>query len=227
MLAVARRHFPPSPWRLITLYLQYPTDCPLIDPAHPSTPVPFTRVNGQHASSNMQSYPSPNAVAADNSGPYYSTPSTQQQPGLAHTDDLQLAELSRGLAPIIHANQTGGIPDGHDPRSRGAMNHHYENENHPSGHMQGSHPMGSAGSQYGTPDASMPPRKRSKVSRACDECRRKKIRCDATGEENKDHCSNCKRVGSRCQFSRIPMKRGPSKGYATLILLLRKLTRVP
>lgn len=175
----------------------------------------------------MQSYPSPNAVAADNSGPYYSTPANQQQPGLAHTDDLQLAELSRGLAPIIHANQSGNLSDGHDPRNRGAMNHHYDNnnnnENHPPAHMQGSHPMGHTGGQYGTPDASMPPRKRSKVSRACDECRRKKIRCDA-GDDNKDHCSKCKSVGTRCQFSRIPMKRGPSKGCATPILPLRKLT---
>jgi hypothetical protein len=59
------------------------------------------------------------------------------------------------------------------------------------------------------------PRKRSKVSRACDECRRKKIRCDATTESGEEQCSNCKRVGTHCQFSRIPMKRGPSKGYAS------------
>ncbi|RVD89598.1 uncharacterized protein DFL_000600 [Arthrobotrys flagrans] len=26
-------------------------------------------------------------------------------------------------------------------------------------------------------------------------------------------CSSCKRVGARCSFSRVPMKRGPSKGY--------------
>ncbi|KAI5852871.1 hypothetical protein DFP73DRAFT_470925 [Morchella snyderi] len=57
------------------------------------------------------------------------------------------------------------------------------------------------------------PRKRSKVSRACDECRRKKIRCDATSESGVEQCSSCKRVGSKCSFSRVPMKRGPSKGY--------------
>ncbi|KAF2494527.1 hypothetical protein BU16DRAFT_618600 [Lophium mytilinum] len=56
-------------------------------------------------------------------------------------------------------------------------------------------------------------RKRSKVSRACDECRRKKIRCDATSENGPEACSSCKRTGARCQFSRQPMKRGPSKGY--------------
>lgn len=84
-------------------------------------------------------------------------------------------------------------------------------------------------------------RKRSKVSRACDECRRKKVsirdthttgstscfaimpayltqfesyqvRCDATSESGVETCSNCRRLGVACQFSRVPMKRGPSKG---------------
>ncbi|KAF1845322.1 uncharacterized protein K460DRAFT_416596 [Cucurbitaria berberidis CBS 394.84] len=62
-------------------------------------------------------------------------------------------------------------------------------------------------------DPNDPSRKRSKVSRACDECRRKKIRCDATTENGPESCSSCKRTGARCQFSRQPMKRGPSKGY--------------
>lgn len=62
-----------------------------------------------------------------------------------------------------------------------------------------------------TPDSAN--RKRSKVSRACDECRRKKIRCDATVEQADEACSNCKRTRAICQFSRQPLKRGPSKGY--------------
>ncbi|PKY03171.1 hypothetical protein P168DRAFT_305496 [Aspergillus campestris IBT 28561] len=56
-------------------------------------------------------------------------------------------------------------------------------------------------------------RKRSKISRACDECRRKKVRCDASSETGVETCSNCRRLGVVCQFSRVPMKRGPSKGY--------------
>ncbi|KAI0413152.1 hypothetical protein F5X98DRAFT_297466 [Xylaria grammica] len=59
----------------------------------------------------------------------------------------------------------------------------------------------------------IPPRKRSKVSRACDECRRKKVKCDATSETGDEPCSNCRRSSIRCLFSRIPQKRGPSKGY--------------
>ncbi|KAK7207973.1 hypothetical protein BZA70DRAFT_272627 [Myxozyma melibiosi] len=64
-----------------------------------------------------------------------------------------------------------------------------------------------------TTDSVAHPRKRSKVSRACDECRRKKIRCDATLDGGPEQCSSCRRVGEKCSFSRIPMKRGPSKGY--------------
>ncbi|GAP88351.1 putative c6 finger domain-containing protein [Rosellinia necatrix] len=60
---------------------------------------------------------------------------------------------------------------------------------------------------------SIPPRKRSKVSRACDECRRKKVKCDAASETGEEPCSNCRRSSIRCLFSRIPQKRGPSKGY--------------
>src|SRR5271154_1354892 len=38
------------------------------------------------------------------------------------------------------------------------------------------------------------------------------IRCDATSEANVEQCSSCKRAGVNCSFSRVPMKRGPTKG---------------
>ena len=59
----------------------------------------------------------------------------------------------------------------------------------------------------------IPPRKRSKVSRACDECRRKKIKCDAQLDNGDMPCSSCSRSNIKCLFSRVPQKRGPSKGY--------------
>ncbi len=111
------------------------------------------------------------------------------------------------------------MAEGEDPRNQvqGMISHQYAQDQMQT--TQGSHmppghsPMEHMGGQYASPDGSMAPRKRSKVSRACDECRRKKIRCDATGEPGDDQCSSCKRVGARCEFSRVPMKRGPSKGY--------------
>lgn len=66
----------------------------------------------------------------------------------------------------------------------------------------------------------IPPRKRSKVSRACDECRRKKIKCDAQSDTGEAPCSSCARSSTRCLFSRVPQKRGPSKGYAVPITTL-------
>lgn len=57
------------------------------------------------------------------------------------------------------------------------------------------------------------PRKRSKVSRACDECRRKKVKCDAQLDVGDGVCSGCRRSNIPCLFSRVPQKRGPSKGY--------------
>lgn len=65
--------------------------------------------------------------------------------------------------------------------------------------------------------ADIVPRKRSKVSRACDSCRRKKIRCDAkyltTLLRVTKICNNCSKNNEFCTFSRVPLKRGPSKGY--------------
>ncbi|KAK0382824.1 hypothetical protein NLU13_9919 [Sarocladium strictum] len=66
---------------------------------------------------------------------------------------------------------------------------------------------------YSLPNDHVPPRKRSKVSRACDECRRKKIKCDATSDSGENPCTSCAKSNVRCLFSRVPQKRGPSKGY--------------
>ncbi|KAK5946854.1 hypothetical protein PMZ80_000998 [Knufia obscura] len=66
-----------------------------------------------------------------------------------------------------------------------------------------------------TPAGGDPSRKRSKVSRACDQCRKKKVRCDADSEGTGQlkTCSNCVKSGQTCDYSRVPQKRGPSKGY--------------
>ncbi|CAI5759474.1 unnamed protein product [Candida verbasci] len=62
-----------------------------------------------------------------------------------------------------------------------------------------------------------PPRKRSKISRACDSCRRKKVKCNADYSQALQKvtkiCTNCEKNKEDCLFSRTPLKRGPSKGY--------------
>lgn len=156
----------------------------------------------------MQNYPDPTAVAAESNGPFYS-PNTnqQQQQRLSNPDDLQLAaQLSRGLEPMMEGG--GGNEATHSPQSN--PNHGFSHEQQMIAELN--HGRSMDHSPYPLADGTTP-RKRSKVSRACDECRRKKIRCDATTESGEEQCSSCKRVGTHCQFSRVPMKRGPSKGY--------------
>jgi hypothetical protein len=159
----------------------------------------------------MQSYPDPTAVAAESGGPFYSpSNNNNQHHRLSNPDDLQLAaQLTRGLDPGIGSAAERSLQDASDAAIQSNAMHQYAQD-------QQIHPQMTPGGidhgQYGMGDASMAPRKRSKVSRACDECRRKKIRCDATSESGDEQCSSCKRVGTRCQFSRVPMKRGPSKG---------------
>src|SRR5579859_6808373 len=48
----------------------------------------------------------------------------------------------------------------------------------------------------------------------------RKIRCDATSEANVEQCSSCKRAGVNCSFSRVPMKRGPTKGLEAQYAIL-------
>ncbi|KAB8294079.1 hypothetical protein EYC80_009533 [Monilinia laxa] len=181
----------------------------------------------QNDAPTMQSYPSPNATAADSGGgPFYGPTSSNQHPHqhqqpLPTPDELQLAEqlsadaqLSRSLQPNMGAGR--GMSENPDPRSQANvnLNHQYQPEHQMhGGHSQMNQGHLDMGPQYEDDSNSPAGRKRSKVSRACDECRRKKIRCNSNETGNEEMCSNCKRVGVTCQFSRQPMKRGPSKGY--------------
>jgi len=98
------------------------------------------------------------------------------------------------------------------PHPEAAQAHHYvENPPPPPSHLPPHVQMGMPQSHQYSVD-NIPPRKRSKVSRACDECRRKKVKCDAPSEGGDEPCSNCRRSAIRCLFSRVPQKRGPSKG---------------
>lgn len=79
----------------------------------------------------------------------------------------------------------------------------------------GSESTGQNPSESRSHEVIIPPRKRSKVSRLCDECRRKKIKCDASLQTSSSstQCSNCSKTNEYCTFTRVPLKRGPTKGY--------------
>ncbi|KAF2020872.1 hypothetical protein BU24DRAFT_10138 [Aaosphaeria arxii CBS 175.79] len=139
---------------------------------------------------------------------------SQQQQHLSHDHDL--SSLSEGIAHIQRNNEmmdAGGPQAHHMGASMNPAHHQFQTPPRPapSPQQMAQTVMGlDEHNMFSDHDSS---RKRSKVSRACDECRRKKIRCDATNENGPEACSSCKRTGARCQFSRQPMKRGPSKGY--------------
>ncbi|KAI8875547.1 hypothetical protein K501DRAFT_233519 [Backusella circina FSU 941] len=50
--------------------------------------------------------------------------------------------------------------------------------------------------------------KRNKISRACDECRKRKVKCDGV-----QPCSRCRKSNAECVFAKLPPKRGPPKQY--------------
>ncbi|KAL5046903.1 hypothetical protein BDW71DRAFT_181381 [Aspergillus fruticulosus] len=164
------------------------------------------------------SYPSPNAAQmGQGTMQYY----TNRQ---LTTDELLSAELSReNSGPGINDGSSNGVHHGQSIvlGSSNAAGADIGRPPSPDQHQQQQHMLSFPPSQqvgvdpnhdlsYGDQSAR---RKRTKISRACDECRRKKVRCDASSESGVETCSNCRRLGVVCQFSRVPMKRGPSKGY--------------
>lgn len=72
-------------------------------------------------------------------------------------------------------------------------------------------------------------KRKTKLARACDVCRRKKIRCDGPQGPG-EKCLNCVTFKTECTYGEVAKKRGPPKGYtqtlenrvAQLEALLRK-----
>ncbi|KJR88252.1 uncharacterized protein SPSK_06959 [Sporothrix schenckii 1099-18] len=121
-------------------------------------------------------------------------------------DDAEALRVAAAAAAAAAADGTYGSPD--------VTSAYHHTLQHPAdvqgvSHLPASLQMAHMAQQYNVDH--IPPRKRSKVSRACDACRRKKIKCDAVSET--EHCTNCRRARMECLFSRVPQKRGPSKGY--------------
>lgn len=133
--------------------------------------------------------------------PEYQDQARRDTASLHQQLQTQLADHERELQNILHQQAQAQTPveSPYAPPSITPTHQH---------HM----PLSHLGQQYQMQDGGIPPRKRSKISRACDECRRKKIKCDAPSEASAEPCSNCRRSSSPCLFSRIPQKRGPSKG---------------
>ncbi|CAG8537243.1 13309_t:CDS:2, partial [Ambispora leptoticha] len=57
------------------------------------------------------------------------------------------------------------------------------------------------------------PHKRQRVSKACDTCRKKKVKCDGV----QPRCGNCTTFNVDCTYNDTTKKRGPPKGYIEAI----------
>ncbi|KAJ1735915.1 hypothetical protein LPJ61_000288 [Coemansia biformis] len=55
--------------------------------------------------------------------------------------------------------------------------------------------------------------KRQRISRACDRCRRKKVKCDGQHPT----CTHCEAISASCTYFDTAKKRGPPKGYIDAI----------
>ncbi|MCJ1386134.1 Glucose-responsive transcription factor [Xylographa soralifera] len=165
--------------------------------------------------SHNNSYPSPSAAqVGEGAGPFYTAQQAQRVPP---QEELELsAQLSREIGPSnnqgVHDGQ--GMQQHVDQKFSQPLYPPHQMQNYP---QMNTTPQGVAARGFMTEPSNVDDssaRKKSKVSRACDECRRKKIRCDAESDApGHPKCSNCMRTQQICQFSRQPMKRGPSKGY--------------
>jgi hypothetical protein len=117
---------------------------------------------------NMQSYSSPNSLTADGTAPFYGSANNQHQ--MSNPDELQLtAQLSRNLAPTMNAGPGGNMSEDQDATVHEGIAHfgqEQEEHHHP---IQPAHrQIDQLAAQYPGGSGSTAPRKRSKVSRACD-----------------------------------------------------------
>lgn len=176
--------------------------------------------NGRDGDLHLPSYPSPTHHSGNL--PFYqnapSQPSRDSQDEPPQDDELETeqdeddSEANVPDDPQLRANLADmmgsfGTFDGPVPQQMG----HSSTPTVPPRGSLAFAPFG--GSPPSAPSHHSKQKERQKVSRACDECRRKKIRCDAIDETGTMPCTNCTRTVASCAFSRQPMKRGPSKGY--------------
>ncbi|KAK0553404.1 Gypsy retrotransposon integrase-like protein 1 [Tilletia horrida] len=57
------------------------------------------------------------------------------------------------------------------------------------------------------------PNKRRRVARACDSCRKKKVRCDGIDPPHREACTNCSTYGHECTFLNAAKRRAPPRSY--------------
>ncbi|WWD15991.1 hypothetical protein CI109_100415 [Kwoniella shandongensis] len=83
-----------------------------------------------------------------------------------------------------------------------------------SGSGSGSNSLDIGGSGQNQVDLAEAEAKRRKIQRACDVCRRKKIKCDGPMNSlSASKCAHCQEYGLDCTYVEAAKRRGPPKGY--------------
>lgn len=127
----------------------------------------------------MANYPSPPPPGHHG---FYSNSSVSHDQRQPDPEGLQLAaQLSGSLAePMMRQSEDQVVHAQMTAQMDGPQNHQYEAQqaqqlNHQMSHEGMDNGQGSSYGTPGTPGAVIEQKKRTKVSRACDECRRKKV----------------------------------------------------
>ncbi|KAF9581990.1 hypothetical protein BGW38_000803 [Lunasporangiospora selenospora] len=66
---------------------------------------------------------------------------------------------------------------------------------------------------FNSSSSSSSTQKRSKITKACDNCRRRRVKCDGVP----DGCGGCRAAKTQCIYTISNTKRGPPKGYVEVI----------
>ena len=123
-------------------------------------------------------YPDPSAGPAPNVVPFYTQAPPQQQQQRRSSNEIELSQLAHDMNASLGTRQLvpqmGQNVNGHDPRQVQPTYQDYVTAQYQTPQQQLAH----TDPNIGTNSAGQDPaglRKKAKVSRACDECRRKKV----------------------------------------------------
>lgn len=122
-------------------------------------------------------------------------------------------ENSAHLHDVVQHTQDQSSAGGHD-----SLEYPQPDYNAMAAALNASRPPSSATTAAAAAAAAAAATHRTKISKACDQCRQKKVRCDGVSDISTGSCTACKRAEIECTFKRQQMKRGPSRGY------IKKLT---
>ncbi|KZO95801.1 hypothetical protein CALVIDRAFT_537784 [Calocera viscosa TUFC12733] len=139
----------------------------------------------------------PSQTSAYNYGPSYASPYGAQVARATQSPTELQSPMGAGGRYPMHPSPAE-IPQSHTPN----LGPPQKRKRKSIGDKGGESPEDEGSPGDMTPGGSAADRasKRTKTQRACDPCRRKKIRCDILADSEPPHCQHCKQYGFDCTF---------------------------